>query len=209
MIRDIDTQQLLDAIDGVTYVVDASGIIRAIGAISWQRFAAQNDASALTAGSMIGTSVFAGIDGPDVRAACERLHDSVCQGQRPAVTYEYRCDAPDVERRMRMSISPVAGNGNVVMALYQSQLLAEAPRLPLGLLSMKHRGVTTAVQSSEEHVALCSFCHDIAWPIGARPENQIWIAIEDYYRRGGLGEVVISHGICPRCIERIVTPNEA
>ena len=149
MAQDIGTQQLLDAIDGVTYVVDASGIIRAIGAVSWQRFAAQNDASALTADSMIGTSVFAGIDGADVREACERLHDCVCQGQRPAVTYEYRCDAPDVERRMRMSISPVAGKGNVVMALYQSQLLAEAPRLPLGLLSMNHRGVTTAVQSSK------------------------------------------------------------
>ncbi len=209
MIQDIDTQQLLDAIDGVTYVVDASGIIRAVGAISWKHFATENDASELTADAIIGTSVFAGIDGPDVRAACERLHDSVCQRQRPVITYEYRCDAPDVERRMRMSISPVAGQGNVVMALYQSQLLAEAPRLPLGLMSMKHRGVTTGVQSSDEHVALCSFCHDIAWPIGARPENQIWIAIEDYYRRGGLGEVIISHGICPRCIERIVTPNES
>ena len=208
MIQDIDTQQLLDAIDGVTYLVDASGIIRAIGAISWKHFATENDAPELTAASVIGTSVFAGIDGPDVREACERLHDSVCQRWRPVITYEYRCDAPDVERRMRMSISPVAGQGNVVMALYQSQLLAEAPRLPLGLMSMKHRAGATGAQSSDEQVVLCSFCHDIAWPIGARQEHQIWIAIEDYYRRGGLSEVIVSHGICPRCIERIVTPNE-
>jgi hypothetical protein len=205
---DIDTQELLDAIDGVTYLVDASGIIRAIGSISWKRFATQNDASELTADSVIGTSVFAGIDGTDVREACERLHDSVCQRQRPVIAYEYRCDAPDVERRMRMSISPVAGRGNVVMALYQSQLVAEAPRLPLGLMSMKDRTVPTEADSSDEPVVLCSFCHDIAWPIGARQEHQIWIAIEDYYRRGGLSEVIVSHGICPRCIERIVRPNE-
>jgi hypothetical protein len=208
MIQDIDTQQLLDAIDGVTYLVDANGIIRAVGAISWKHFAKQNDASELTAASVIGTSVFAGIDGADVRKACERLHNAVCQRQRPVIAYEYRCDAPDVERRMRMSISPVAGRGNVVMALYQSQLLAEAPRLPLGLMPTKHRAGATEAQSSDEPVALCSFCHDIAWPIGARQENQIWIAIEDYYRRGGLGEVIVSHGICPRCVERIVTPNE-
>jgi hypothetical protein len=208
MIQDIDTQQLLDAVDGVTYLVDASGIIRAIGAISWKYFATQNDAPELTANSVIGTSVFAGIDGVDVREACERLHDSVCQRQRPVITYEYRCDAPDVERRMRMSISPVTGQANAVMALYQSQLLAEAPRLPLGLMSMKHRAAATGAQSLDEQVALCSFCHDVAWPIGARQENQIWIAIEDYYRRGGLSEVVVSHGICPRCVERIITPNE-
>jgi hypothetical protein len=91
MIQDIDTQQLLDAIDGVTYLVDASGIIRAIGAISWERFAMENDAPELTADAIIGTSVFAGIDGADVREACERLHDSVCQRQRQAITYEYRC----------------------------------------------------------------------------------------------------------------------
>lgn len=204
----VDTQQLLDAIDGVAYLVDSSGIIHAIGAISWKRFATQNDVPELTVDSVIGTSVFAGIDGSDVRKACERLHDFVFQRKRPVIAYEYRCDGPDVERRMRMSISPVAGKGNVVMALYQSQLLAEAPRLPLGLMSMKHRAVATGAQSSGEQVALCSFCHDVAWPIGARQENQIWIAIEDYYRRGGLSDVVVSHGICPRCIERIVMPNE-
>jgi hypothetical protein len=116
--------------------------------------------------------------------------------------------APQDHEYFRESREAVAGRGNMVMALYQSQLLAEAPRLPLGLMSTKHRAGATEAQSSDEPVALCSFCHDIAWPIGARQENQIWIAIEDYYRRGGLGEVSVSHGICPRCLERMVTPNE-
>ena len=141
MVFRVGPQALLDAIDGVAYVVDRRGIIRAIGTQAWERFATANGSPELTADRVIGTSLFAGMTGIAVRDVCQRLHALVCLRRREMITYEYRCDAPDTERRMRMSIRPVAGRRGVIMALYQSQLLDETPRLPSGLLSMDPRAV--------------------------------------------------------------------
>jgi hypothetical protein len=206
MATGIGAHRLLDAIDAVAYLTDARGIIRAIGAASWQRFASENGAPELTAASVIGTSLFASLNGASVRDACRRLHDSVCLGRRRAVTYEFRCDAPDTERRMRMSISLVNRRREAVMALYQSQIVAETPRLPLGLLSIDRR-VRDTPRHYGELVVLCSSCHDVVWPVGAPEPDQNWIGIEDHYGRGGTSQVAVSHGICPTCAARIVEPN--
>jgi hypothetical protein len=200
-------QQLLDALDGVAYLTDAVGTIRMIGTPSWDRFASDNNASALTADAAIGTSLFAHIEGTDVAAACRRLHDQVCGGRPPTISYGYRCDAPGMERRMRMSISPVVGRRGSGMVLYQSQMLLEMPRLPLGLLSMDRRGVLDRTKPHGDPVVICSFCHDVAWPIGAHEADQTWIRIDDYYRRGGRSEVLVSHGICPGCTARLLDPH--
>jgi hypothetical protein len=202
MTQEVDSPDLLDAIDGIAYLVDATGVIQGIGASSWDRFARDNDAPGLTAGSVLGTSMLAGIDGADVRATCLRLHESVCQRQR-RVTYEYRCDGRSTERRMRMSISPVASRQGGVLALYQSQLVSEAARLPLGLLPAEHR----ATCAGGLQLAICSYCHAVAWPIGAAEPQQSRIGIEEFYRRGGNSQISVSHGICPQCVERIIEPN--
>ena len=207
MAAGIGAQHLLEAIDGVAYLTDAQGIIRAIGTSSWQRFASENGAPELTANSVIGTSLFASLNGTTVRDACRRLHFSVCQGRRRAVTYEFRCDAPATERKMRMSISPVPGRRGALMALYQSQIVTETPRLPLGLLSMDRRAPDSP-RPTGELVVLCSFCHDVVWPVGASEPDQNWIGLEDYYRRGGTSQVAVSHGICPTCMALIVAPND-
>ena len=120
----------------------------------------------LTINSVIGTSLFASMEGAAVRDACRRLHASVCRGRRPVVAYEYRCDAPDMKRRMRMSISPVTRPRGPIMALYQSQIVDKSPRLPFRLLSSDRRAAAAGRHPGGEQVALCSFCHDIAWPIG-------------------------------------------
>ncbi len=207
MAQGISAQQLLDAIDGVAYLVDGRGIIRAIGTAAWQRFAIDNGVPRLTIDSVIGTSLFASMEGATVRDACRRLHESVCDGRRPVVAYEYRCDAPDMERRMRMSISPVIRPCGPIMALYQSQIVDEAPRLPLGLLSADRRAAAAGRHPRGEQMVLCSFCHDIEWPIGVAQPGQIWIGIAEYYRRGGTSDVEVSHGICPECIARVIEPN--
>jgi hypothetical protein len=93
------------------------------------------------------------------------------------------------------------------MALYQSQIVTEAPRLPLGLLSMERRAAPGIAYRPEDLVVLCSFCHDLAWPVGATEQDQTWIRIDEYYRRGGSGEVAVSHGVCPACMDRLITPN--
>src|SRR3984893_13561369 len=161
----IGPQQLLDALDAVAHLTDAVGTIRMIGTPSWTRFASDNNASALTADAVIGTSLFAHIDGTDVGAICRRLHDQVCGGRRPTISYENRCDAPGMERRMRMSISPVVGRRGAGMVLYQSRMLLEMPRLPLGLLSMDRRRIVDRTRPQGGRVMICSFCHDVSWPI--------------------------------------------
>lgn len=200
----VDAQRLLEAIDGVAYLVDAEGIVRAIGTGAWDQFAEANDAAGLTATSVTGRSLFAGMAGARVREICRRLHYDVCVARRPAISYEFRCDAPGVERRMQMSVRPVIGASGVVLALYQSQMLVEAPRLPLGLLSPERRVHSTVDASAFPIVGLCSFCHAVAWPISAAEEDRNWIGIDDYYRRGGEKNVQVSHGICPACVARLV-----
>jgi hypothetical protein len=46
---------------------------------------------------------------------------------------------------------------------------------------------------------MCSYCLRVADPGG-------WIEPEEYYARGGVSDVGISHGICLDCHERIVAP---
>jgi len=204
---ELNAQQLLDAMDGIVYLIDADGIILAVGGEAWRRFAEENSAPWLAPESVVGTSIFSHIHGGGVQDTCRKLHDAVCQERRPAVTYGYRCDAPDAERRMRMSISPVRDRSGSVMALYQSQVVTEAPRLPLGLVSMERRASAHVAYRREQFVAFCSFCQDLAWPIGAEEPDQIWIKIDEYYRRGGSTDVVVSHGVCPACLARLLAPN--
>ena len=109
---------------------------------------------------------------------------------------------------MRMSIRPVVGRRGAIMALYQSQLLDETPRLPSGLLSMDPRAVEPIAGPEANPLVICSFCRDIAWPIGVPEADASWIGIPDYYRRGGSGEVAVSHGICPGCIERMFAEDD-
>jgi hypothetical protein len=208
MVFSVGPQALLDAIDGVAYVVDRRGIIRAIGTQAWERFATANGSPELTADRVIGTSLFAGMTGAAVREVCQRLHALVCQRRRAMITYEYRCDAPNTERRMRMSIRSVAGRGGVIMALYQSQLLDETPRLPSGLLSMDPQALEANAGPGADQLVICSFCRDVAWPIGVPEADASWIRIPDYYRRGGSGDVAVSHGICPGCMERMFAADD-
>jgi hypothetical protein len=93
------------------------------------------------------------------------------------------------------------------MALYQSQIVTEMARLSLGLLSVDRRAPDTP-RSNGAPVVLCSFCHDVVWPVGAPEPDQNWIGLEDYYRRGGTSQVTVNHGICPTCLARIVAPND-
>ena len=205
---DLVAQQLLDAMDGVAYLVDAGGVVLAIGNDAWRDFADRNSASWLTPEAVIGTSLFSHVYGSDVQAACRRFHDAVCLRSHAAITYEYRCDAPGVERHMHMAIRPVRNRSGSVMALYQSQMVTDTSRLPLGLLSFERRATPGLTYRCDELVVLCSYCHDVAWPVGAEDPDRIWIKIEEYYRRSGPADVVVTHGVCPACLERLVAASE-
>jgi hypothetical protein len=204
----ITAQQLLDALEGVAYLTAMDGTILAIGTRGWTEFASDNGAPDLTADSVIGNSLFATISGDQVRDAYKHLHAAVSSGRRMASVFEYRCDSPIAERRMRMSITAVSDEAGVAAVLYQSQMLTETMRPPLRLFSRESRAVGDPQTAALPMVAMCSFCHRVEWPLGSEPGPRRWINPTDYYRRGGLSDVSVTHGICPTCATRLTASTD-
>jgi hypothetical protein len=201
-------QELLNAVDGIAYLVGRDGAVLAAGHPSWVRFCAQNGADDLTVASVVGKCLFDMMLGEEVQAASRKLHDAVWTGRRAHITYGYRCDAPAVERHMRMSISQIVVAGAVRAALYQSLILSEISRIPLGIFAPELLTAGLKPFRPDHFVKICSYCSKVAWPPGAKQDVLAWIAPEEYYRRRGPSEVVVSHGICPDCSERVVAAEE-
>ncbi|MEN3974277.1 hypothetical protein [Emcibacter sp. SYSU 3D8] len=196
-----DVGALLNAMDGVAYLTAPDGTILAVGERNWSDFASANGAPQLsTAAAVVGSNLFKQTAGVEVRQVQEHLHREVASGRRVTVTYTYRCDSPGAERLMRMSVTPVMQGGKAGAILYQSVVLKEAPRPPMSLFASRGEGPEAG--RDPEIVRLCSYCHDVAWP--AEPGSDVeWIEPDEYYRRGGSPDVMISHGICPDCFDRL------
>ncbi len=194
------SQTLLNALEGIVYLTNQHGMIVAVGQIRWNEFANDNDWSEGQASSVVGHTLFGMFAGEHVRKAAVSIHDAVVSGRRPTISYHYRCDAPRQKRQMRMAITCVeCPDGPLV--LYQSQLLSATDRPPMALF--KAPSPELARDASAPLVRLCSYCHSVAWPLEA--EEPEWIEPEAYYARGGSGYVRVSHGICPRCYEDILS----
>ena len=189
---------LLNALEGLAYVAGADGTILAVGEPAWTDFATANDAPSLHGRVIVGRNLFAGTSDPQVLALQKRLHQLVLEGGRPSITYEYRCDAPDQVRRMRMALTPVQIRTTMAV-LYHSVVLEEYPRPHMSLFEANR----TNGEAETPTVTMCSYCHDVAWPIGAPAETRSWIEPEAYYRQGGPSQIMVSHGICPACYDRL------
>ena len=71
--------------------------------------------------------------GHDVVSSYKTLHQAVWTGAMPTVEFLYRCDAPDMERHMHMSLSPVRDGDDIVAILYQSIPIEQVARVPIPL----------------------------------------------------------------------------
>lgn len=186
---------LLNALDGFAYIVAVDGTILAVGEPGWSNFAIHNGAPGLKGDAIVGQNLFdMGTDEEVLRVQMD-LHRRILERQRSVISFEYRCDSPDTIRRMRMSLRPLVEHQRVVAVLYQSILLEQVPRPRMSLFERFETG---------ELVTLCTYCHDVAWPPGASDKDRTWIEPEEYYRRGGPAEVVVSHGMCPECYDRVM-----
>lgn len=188
--------EMLDALDGTTYLTDIEGRLRSVGAQNWRTFATENAGSTLVDPPPFGRPVMEAISGEKVRSFYQRAHLAAISGDR-RIAFTFRCDAPDVERRMKMAISPLRFRKEVVGVLYQSTVLHERARPPLRYLEAS-AALEQYAQDQAPLIASCSFCAKVAWPPGS---DGPWIEPEDYYRAGGVSEVRISHGVCPACAE--------
>jgi hypothetical protein len=195
-------QALLDAMDGITYVLDRDGVI--LQCCSGANEPLPSDPA--HAGDLIvrGRCVYDSIQGEPVKAIYRRLNDMVWSRRRPKLSFYFRCDTPGLERLMRMSLGLILRDGEPGGVLYQSVPVHEVPRLPLPLFDNLFVPRAPRSEQGRQVVVLCAFCLNIGWPPAAGAAPQEWIDAADYYRRGGLSDVTISHGVCEPCAARVL-----
>jgi hypothetical protein len=188
--------ELLDAIDGISYVVDQEFKILAVGRTHWEAFAASNDAPELTAASVLGRDLLEIVQGNDVRDVYRHYAEETL-GSSKSVALAARCDSPSVRRELRVAITPLRRAGAVHGLLFQSLTVDELVRPPIDLFDFK--AVSTRVEGRRHLpiITLCSFCQRVNRP--ATQGEGSWIDAEEYYRMGGTSDVRISHGLCPDC----------
>jgi hypothetical protein len=187
---------LLDALDGISYVVDQDYRILAVGRTRWEAFAASNDAPELTAASVLGQDLFETVQGDDVREIYRRYAEETLQSSKSAALAT-RCDSPGIRRELRLAITPLRRAGVVRGLLFQSLTVDELVRPPIDLFDFKAVAALVDRRRQLPIVTLCSFCQRVNKP--ATQGEPPWIDAEEYYRLGGTSDVRISHGLCPDC----------
>ncbi|MEI4263631.1 hypothetical protein [Roseovarius sp. D0-M9] len=199
----VSHQSLLDAMDGITMVLDSDLHIAQIGEPNWLQFFEDNapqdkDAQDRSNKIVLDQPVTQFIAGDAVRRTFTDLFNSVLSKKRAAVQFDYRCDAPKLRRDMRLSVRPIKNDDDVSHLLYQSITLSvqQRPALPLF-------GAAVADHDAEDILTLCAICARVAWPIGAPTGRREWIEPSEYYRRGGDEVALLSHGFCKDCFARI------
>lgn len=179
----------------------------AVGRPAWEAFAVETAADVRDGNAVVGKSLVAMFRGDAVKKAYRQLHESAWLRRQRLISFEYRCDSPAVERHMRMSISAIQHGSETIALLYQSQTLHQHSRIPMMMFSEEKWFCEGMKYEDSQILNMCSYCHDVTWPVGANAEDKTWISPDEYYRRLGSSEVVISHGICPSCFERVVQSN--
>lgn len=198
MTEAMKSQALLDAMDGVTLLLDAELRIAAVGWPNWDGFLRENDGPAYARDEIVGRPIYDYFTEGEVRETYRRAFEHVLTGERGQLRVTYHCDAPHVARLMRLSVTRV--NGDAAHALlYQSVLLHAVERPPIGLY-----GVPVRPLGEGDLLTICSICARVAWPKGTPAGAREWIDPREYYRRGGEDVAELSHGFCPSCFDRLM-----
>ncbi len=199
----LQVQNLLNAMDGVSLILDTHLRITHVGERNWDDFFQQNAPEDLTsqatsAHEVIGQDFMSYVMGNTVKSTYTSLFNRVINHELEAIHVDYRCDAPEVRRDMRMSVTRIQLDDSPDCLLYQSILLSALPRPPVNLF-----GVPVTQDDGDDIVTLCSICARVAWPVGPS-ENREWISASEYYRRGGEEVHFVSHGFCRPCFDDLM-----
>ena len=201
-----DPQDMLDAMDGVAYVVDRDGVVVLRGGRATKLL--PDDAKHPAVPIVCGSPFYDSLDGEPVKEIYRRLLDMVWSRRKPGASFNYRSDLPGVERIMRMSLGLILNNGEPVGVLCQTVLIREVARVPLPLLDTLSAPAGRRLRAGLQTVVLCAFCLDVGWPPDCGEAPIEWISAPDYYRRGGRSDVTISHGVCVPCYDRVLNDSD-
>lgn len=199
-----NADEIVDGMEGIAYLTDTEGTIFAIGRRHWNRFASDNGGSELIDGNgVIGHSLFDFIAGNDVRDSYRRFLVAIVGGRASRARLFSRCDSPSVERELMITVTPLYNKDTIEGVLWQSSTIGETmrPRLDLFDFAGHRRLAGGGGGEAWPILSLCSYCQDVRFPAGSNDADGVWIAAEDYYRRGGSSRVRISHGLCLACFE--------
>lgn len=196
----MNSQDLLEAMDGVALLLDRDLIVRRVGWRNWNRFWTKNGGAG-DAATVLGRDVTGFFSEGEVRDTYRQLFLGVMAGTRHSVKIDYRCDSPILKRSMRLAVTIVPGDPEPEYLLYQSLTLAieQRPAIPLF-------GAPAAGANWPDALKVCSCCAKVQWPVASSgPEAEWpaaeWIEPQEYYRRGGAEVILLTHGFCPPCYQ--------
>jgi hypothetical protein len=192
-------QAILEAMDGIAILIDQSLTIRRIGVRNWKEFWSKNGGAAAEA-IPIGLDITSFFSAGEVRDTYRDLFRQVLRGKRRQVRIDYRCDSAVAKRTMRLCVThlPEAEEQDFIL-LYQSTILSQEQRPAIPLF-----GASTAGSERIDLVKICSICARVQWPAkDDRPQSE-WMEPQEYYRRGGEDVVLMSHGFCTPCYEKVL-----
>jgi hypothetical protein len=189
-------EQFFDAVDGVSYAVDADDRIIAVGRCEWDRLPVVNSAPEPRTESLVGRHLFEFVSDPELRKAYRVLADRITSTGEPAVI-AVRCDIPDAPREVRLSIDRLLLRDNGPGLLFQVQVVGQAASPPSDVFDIEALMIAIKQGSGLPIVTVCSYCRQVRRP-GSRDEDD-WIQAEEYRRLGGSPRVRISHGVCADC----------
>jgi hypothetical protein len=195
----LNIDDVLDALDGIAYAIDADERIVGVGRRRWNNFATENGAPQLSAESVVSRNLFEFISGEDVREAY-RLCTVKSSATREPVIVLSRCDSPSVARELRMTIAPLQLTSTVTGFLFHSQTISETVRPPLDIFDFKTLKAAFQAEAELPIVTVCSFCQRVC--SSRSNDDREWITAEQYYRSGGDSRVRVSHGLCADCHQR-------
>lgn len=201
-----DFEALLDAIDGVALVIDRDMKVQSVGTRNWEAFWCENGGAPPGEASIIGSTVTDAFTPGSVRNTFRQMFAELFAGQRASLRLDYRCDAPDTRRVMRLSVTPILARGEdeIRYVLYQSVLLDSEQRPPLALFGAPATGL-----ERPDILKICCVCAKVATPATGAGGQQQWLDAQDYYAQGGKEVSMLSHGFCEPCASKLLADDRA
>jgi len=155
---------------------------------TWRTWAESNGAPHLADG-VLGRSLWDFVGDYQTREVYRTLLARVRDGQQ--VRFPYRCDAPDLRRFMRMTMTS-DGEGGV---WFDSETLRTEPRPRCWRAPLPP-------EAPEMLLRACGWCKRVAVD-GAWEEIEVAVARLDLF--GGPATPALTHGMCPPCYEQFMS----
>ena len=197
----LNSQDMLEAMDGIALLIDPKLIVRHIGWGHWNDFWKKNGGGRDPLG-ILGRDITEFFSEGEVRDVYRTLFLDVATRARRKVKISYRCDSPILRRSMRLTVTAVPNGAATEYLLYQSTVLdvEQRPAIPLF-------GAPTGTFGPGA-VKVCAVCAKVHWPTDGGAAGTEWIEPQDYYRRGGADVVLLSHGFCGPCQKVLLSEEE-